>query len=61
MSRHQFIVELNYMAISRVIHLEGLLFKKPFDLNIIQRGGQRKTAEFKALDWLWRSNKIDPL
>ena len=57
-SRPQFVAGLNYVAISRVKSLEGLLFEKLFDLDTTQKGGQGKTAEFKTLDWLWRSNQI---
>ena len=57
-SRPQFTPGLNYVAISRLKSLEGLLFEKPFDLDTIRKGGQGKTAEFRALDWNRRSNQV---
>ena len=49
-SKPQFTPGLNYMAISRLKSLKGLLFEKPFDLDIIRKKGQGKTAEFRALN-----------
>ena len=46
------------MAILRVKSLQGLLFEKPFDLGTIRKGGQGKTAEFRAIDWNRRSNEV---
>ena len=60
-SRPQFVAGLNYVAISRVKSPEGLLFEKLFDLDTTRKGGQGKTAEFKALDWLRCSYQTVPL
>ena len=60
-SRPQLVAGLNYVAISRVKSPEGLLFEKLFDLDTTRKGGQGKTAEFKALDWLRCSNQTIPL
>ena len=57
-SKPQFTSGLNYVAISRLKSLEGLLFEKPFDLDTRRKGGQGKTAEFKAMNWNVRSNQI---
>ena len=60
-SRPQFVSGLNYVAISRLKSLEGLMFDKPFDLDVIRKAGCGKTAEGKALDWVRRSNQVIPL
>ena len=57
-SRPQFTPGLNYVAISRLKSLEGLLFEKPFDLDTLKKGGQGKTVEFRVLDWNRRSNQV---
>ena len=59
--RPQFTPGLNYVAISRLKCLEGLLFEKPFDLDMIRKGGQGKTAEFRSIDRTRCSNEVIPL
>ena len=60
-SRPQFISGLNYVTISRLKSLQGLMFDKLFDLDVIRKGGGGKTAEGRALDWVRRSNQVIPL
>ena len=43
-SRPQFTPGLNYVAISRLKSLEGLLFEKPFDLDTIKKRGSRENG-----------------
>ena len=61
LSRPQFVSGLNYVAVSRLKGLEGSIFDKPFDLDVIRKGGGGKTAEGKALDWVRCSNQLIPL
>ena len=57
----EFTSGLNYVAVSRLKTIEGLLFERPFDLDTIRKGGKGKTAEARQLDWVRRTAQVIPM
>jgi hypothetical protein len=57
----EFTSGLNYVAVSRLKTIEGLLFERPFDLDTIWKGGKGKTAEARQLDWVRRTAQVIPM
>ena len=60
-SAPEFSPGLNYVAVSRLKTLEGLLFDCPFDLDVIRKKAKGKTAAAREADWVRRTRQTVPL
>ena len=57
-SKPQFVPGLNYVAISRLKTLEGIIFEGPFDFEVLKKGGGGRVVEAREMDWNRRNAEV---